>query len=171
MIGLMALIISVSTLTSGIMQMNRRVRKVEQEFVIGEKEDGLSISRDLATRESRAKNILLIAQKYVLESDSEYKEIQKNIATLSEEKSKHELYEANENLQTQVDSLCSRLTEMGMNTDELQALNEEKAVFDNAMNTIQCDPYNQWVSEYEQDIDTVPGTFFSWFTHEVEYFK
>lgn len=171
MIGIMVLVIVGSTLTSGIQQMNRRANKVNEEFVIGAQKDGLSISRDLSVRVTRSKNILQIAKNYIPESDQDFQIAQNCIAVLSESKNKSELYEANQNLQAAIDSIYARLLEYGMTDKNLQAIKEEKSVFDNAMNTISYDPYNSLVSDYEKETNTIPGKFFKYFSSTVEYFK
>lgn len=171
MISIMILLMVVSTMASGVMQMNRLAGKVNEEFIVGEKKDGLSISRDLSTRVTRAKNILQIAKNYLPESDSDFQLAQQSIAILSESGSKAELYSANLDLQASIDSIYSRLMEYGMTVQNEKAVKEEKSVFDNAMNTISYDPYNTLVSDFEKETNTIPGNFFKKFAQKVEYFK
>lgn len=151
--------------------MNRLASKVNDEFIVGEQNDGLSIARDLSTRVTRAKNILQIAKNYIGESDADFQNAQSYIAILNDSKSKPELYEANQNLQASIDSIYARLLDYGMTEKNMKSLKEEKSVFDNAMNTISYDPYNTLVSEYEKETNTIPGNFFKMFSEKVEYFR
>ena len=170
-IGFMILLMVASTTISGIMKVNSLAKNVNQEFIVGEENDGLSISRDLSTRVTRAKNILSIAKNYISESDSDFSNAQSCISVLAQSESKSELYQANQDLQASIDSIYSRLLEMDITSKNVQSLKEEKSIFDNAMNTISYDPYNTLVSEYEEETNTIPGNFFKLFSSKVEYFK
>lgn len=170
-IGTMVVMIVASTMISGVMQMNRLASKVNEEFIVGEQKDGLSIARDLSTRVTRAKNILQIAKNYIPESDTDFQNAQSSIEVLSSSEDKGELYEANQNLQASIDSIYARLNDSFLTTKNEKALKEEKSVFDNAMNTISYDPYNTLVSDFEKETNTIPGIFFKKFASKVEYFK
>ncbi len=171
MIGIMVFIMATSTMVSGILQANRLAKRVNEEFIVGQQKDGLSIARDLVTRQERAENILQIAKNFISENDTDFMNSQTYISTLSQSDQKRELFEANENLQISVDCIYTRLMEYGMSEKDERALNEEKSVFDEAMDAIQSDPYNTLVQEYEKETDTIPGNFFKRFSKKVESFS
>ena len=170
-ITFMVVLIVMSTMISGVMKVNSLARSVNQEFIVGSENDGLSISRDLSTRVTRAKNILSIAKSYIGQSDSNFSTAQQAIDILSDSSDKSELYQANQDLQASIDSIYARLLDSNVSEKNLKSLKEEKSVFDNANNTISYDPYNTLVSEYEEKTNTIPGNIFKLFSSKVEYFK
>lgn len=174
----MVVLIAGSTAYGGIRKVDKLADKVNEEFVTGEKGDGLSIARDLDTRVQRANNILQIAKNYLGQSDSEIETARKYISVIEDSKAastpyenKSELYEANKNLQSNIDSIIARLKESDISEKNLKSINQDKSVFDNALNTIGYDPYNQLVAEYESKTDTFVGKLWRQFASEVQYFR
>ena len=64
MILVMIVLIVSSSLFAGVSKLNRMADDIHQEFLVGEKKDGLSIQHDLDTRIECARNIVTLANKY-----------------------------------------------------------------------------------------------------------
>lgn len=167
MILVMVLLMIFSSLFAGIFQLNEKANNIQQEFLVGEKEDGLSIQRDLDTRISCARNIVTLAKKYNLDTD----EAEKSILALSNADTISDKYQCNEQMDDAVQALVQQLNDQSLSQTNAKSLKEQVSIFNNAQNTISLDPYNTLVAEYEKETSGVIAGVMKIFAKDVEYFR
>ena len=167
MILVMIVLIVSSSLVAGVTQLNRMASEIHQEFLVGEKKDGLSIQHDIDARIECARNIATLAKKY----DIDTKGIETTISELAKVKSVQEKSNLNHCLTDDVAGLVHHLEQKNLTNTNAKNLKEQISIFENAQNTISLDPYNTLVAEYEEKTSGVVGSVLKLFAKDVEYFR
>ena len=167
MILVMIVLMVSSSLIMGVTQLNRMANDIHQEFLVGEKEDGLSIQHDLDTRVEVGRNLVTLAKKYDIPTSN----ASDAIMALEQAKDIQEKYTCNQNLNVEIQSLIQQLQEASLTTTNAKNLKEQISIFENAQNTISLDPYNTLVAEYEEETGGIVGGILKIFAKDVEYFR
>ena len=171
MITIMLVMIISSSFFAGVSQLNSKISTINREFVVGEKNDGLSIQNDLEKRLSCAKNLMTLAKQYLPATTTEIVESEKSIVALENAKGVSSKYKSNESLQVNVNSVWNLLTNIEMSEQHLASVKEQMSIFNNAQNTINYDPYNNLVYEYEEETSGLIAAVMKAFVKKVEYFR
>ncbi|MBQ7892039.1 MAG: hypothetical protein IJO78_06315 [Erysipelotrichaceae bacterium] len=167
MILVMIVLIVSSSLFAGVSKLNRMADDIHQEFLVGEKKDGLSIQHDLDTRIECARNIVTLAKKYGIETTRANAAVQ----VFEQADSIHEKFICNQSLGVEIQSLVQQLQDASLTTTNAKNLKEQVSIFENAQNTISLDPYNTLVAEYEKETSGLIGNVLKIFAKDVEYFR
>ena len=167
MILVMIVLMVSSSLIMGVSQLNRMASEIQQEFLVGEKKDGLSIQHDLDTRVEVGRNLVTLAKKYDIETG----DANDAIMALEQAKDIQEKFCCNQNLNVEIQSLIQQLQEASLTTTNAKNLKEQISIFENAQNTISLDPYNTLVAEYEEETASIVGGILKIFAKDVEYFR
>lgn len=167
MILVMIVLIVSSSLVAGVSQLNRMANEIHQEFLVGEKKDGLSIQHDLDARIECARNIVTLAKKY----DVDTMGLETTISELKKVESIGEKSGLNRCLTDDVAGVLYHLEQKNLTNTNAKNLKEQISIFENAQNTISLDPYNTLVAEYEQKTSGVVGSVLKIFAKDVEYFR
>lgn len=167
MILVMIVLMVSSSLFAGVSKLNRMADEIHQEFLVGEKKDGLSIQHDLDTRIECARNIMTLANKYDIRTDG-YETI---ILELQKAESvQHKCY-LNNMVTSDVQAVLFHLEKAPLTATNAKNLKEQVSIFENAQNTISLDPYNTLVAEYEKETSGLIGNILKIFAKDVEYFR
>ena len=167
MILVMIVLIVSSSLFAGVSKLNCMADDVYQEFLVGEKKDGLSIQHDLDTRIECARNIVTLAKKY----DVDTKGLETTIEELKRVESVGEKRCLNSCLTEDVAGVLHHLEQKSLTNTNAKNLKEQISIFENAQNTISLDPYNTLVAEYEKETSGLIGNVLKIFAKDVEYFR
>ena len=167
MILVMIVLIVSSSLFAGVSKLNRMADDIHQEFLVGEKKDGLSIQHDLDTRIECARNIVTLANKYDVNATRANAAVQ----MFDQVDSIHEKYVCNQSLNIEIQLLIQQLQDKSLTSTNAKNLKEQISIFENAQNTISLDPYNTLVAEYEKETSGLIGSVLKIFAKDVEYFR
>jgi hypothetical protein len=167
MILVMLVLIVSSSLFAGVSKLNRMADDIHQEFLVGEKKDGLSIQHDLDTRIECARNIVTLANKYDINTTRANAAVQ----VFDQVDSIHDKYVCNQSLNVEIQLLVQQLQDTSLTSTNAKNLKEQVSIFENAQNTISLDPYNTLVAEYEKETSGFIGNILKIFAKDVEYFR
>lgn len=140
-----------SSLLNGHLQMNRKVQKVEDIFMNGENEDGLSIHYDLEKIDDSMSYCISLAKANHQESNQYIKsliDLHQQFSSIETIKDYNQWYQDVKDVYPLV---MSYLESVGLSHEHQKLLSKYQATYKSATHTIAYSPYNQYVREYEKE--------------------
>lgn len=163
----------ISILLSGRTALVKEANKVEDIFYHGERGDGLSIYSDLKDIIDASRSILSLTQKVADPSTPELVELNRIISDYQSAQTPQEYYDIYSRLILCIDD-TSAIFSMFCKDDTIRNQFEGYAsIFASKMNTISYDPYNRYVREYEEMLESFPAGLIAklTFVEEVHAFE
>lgn len=163
-IVMLAVILGSSSI-SAVGSINSLASKVEKQFYEGSG-NNLSIYNDIIGKTEDAYKIMRFAQNHLSSKDKTVESINGLISDITSEKSIDKLYSLVQKLDYAVEYTAGL-----MNSYEDKDFTGFYKSYNSRSRTIDSDPYNQMVKEFNDEVNGIPGSIFKLFAHNVEYFK
>lgn len=161
----MLVVILGSSIISAVNSINALASKVERQFYYGSG-DNLCIYNDIIGKTEDAYKIMRFAQDRLSSKDKTVESINELISDITTEKSIKKLYTLVQKLDYAVE-----YTYTLMNNYESKDFTGYYKSYNSRSRTIDSDPYNQMVKEFNKEVNGIPGSIFKLFAHTVEYFQ
>ncbi len=156
----------------GVMKTTAAANKVKAIYLSGEDNDNISISNDLAVRESCAQNLATLGAKYLSSSETgSIASINQLVTEMKNETDLTELSKLNDQLTEEVGILTDKLSTKELTAENKESMDEQLSIFTNKGNTILYDNYNVYVQSYKKKTSDPIFGLFTNFAPKVEYFR
>ena len=144
--------------------MNGFYKDLQNEFLNGEYNDGLSIQNDLDYRVELAHNLTTVAKRYLDSDDNAVVAVLKTAQALSDANGPAEQFDANQELTAASTDLYEALGKIELSEKDEKYRRSIYADMNSRNDTIGNDPYNQLATEYNQKLEGFPAGLLSGLT-------
>lgn len=145
------IVVVLSSLLNGHLQMNRKAEKVENIFMNGENQDGLSIHYDLEKIDDSMSYCISLAKA----NQKQNQEYIKKLETLHQQFSSIETIadysEWYQDVKDVYPLAISYLESVELSNEHQKMLSKYQATYNSAIHTIAYSSYNEYVREYEKE--------------------
>lgn len=149
--GIVIIVIVLSSLLNGHLQMNRKVNQVEDIFMNGEDGSGLSIHYDLKKIDDSMSYCISLAKANHQENNRYIKQVNnlhKNFSSLKTIKQYSQWYN---DVQDHFPLTMGYLESLSLSQEHRNMLSKYQATYKSATHTIAYSPYNQYVRDYQEE--------------------
>lgn len=149
----------------GHVTLNKQAKQVENIFYNGERNDGLSIHKDLKELGNAAKTIISIAEKELDLSTPELVNVKKGVEELSKATNPQQYYQAYQLIDGSMEPLIAQLEAKVTDETQVKILTNNTAEYRSRVKTIGYSVYNAEVRNYKETIGHFPANMIALFTN------
>ena len=160
----LVVVIVLSSIFTGRAGLLREYNKVEDIFKNGAEGDGLGIQNDLNDRVNYAYNMVIVAQRYMQDSDENIALVIEVRDSLIEASDHGEQYRANLQLTDATEQLFSKLSTFELTETDKGLLRRTVDNLRSRNDTISHDPYNEAATEYNRIRAAFPASLIALLT-------
>ncbi|MBE6113070.1 MAG: hypothetical protein E7195_08690 [Peptococcaceae bacterium] len=149
-VGLTVVIMILSTILGSGRSMDAAAYKVERYFIEGS--GGYSIQRDLDTRTGLAKNLLVVAERNLDDTNLAVAELESAITMMEDAETVKEKAAANQQLTAAAERMFLILEEQSLYKGDHKYCRQIRTDMASCNQTISHDPYNEMATKYNTEV-------------------